>query len=356
MKIVLTGGGTAGSVTPLLAVVEEINKTSKEHSYTFIGTHAGQTERDLIRSYDIPYKGILSGKLRRYWSIFNILAPIFILIGYVQSLIYFIELRPQILFTAGGYVGVPCVWAAWSLGIKVVIHQPDIQPGLASIMTQMFATKISVGYQETERFFPKNKVVWLGNPVRPSLLKSSKDEARKFFSFTEDIPVVLVIGGGTGSKDLNDLVFKTAKEIQKNAYVILVSGKGKSVNIPLEKRFRIYEFLTDDEIRHAIHVSDVVISRAGVGAISEFSLLKKACIFIPLPQSPQEKNVEMFSDRNAAIVQHQKSLNSQKLVHVVTGLLNDVDKRKKLGSNLHSLFKDNAAQKMAQLILSIGNS
>ncbi|MFC1687847.1 glycosyltransferase [Patescibacteria group bacterium] len=356
MKIILTGGGTAGSVTPLLAVVEEINKISQGHSYTFIVTCNGQPEKELIRPYNIPFKRIISGKLRRYWSVLNILAPIFVIVGFIQSFIIFIQIRPQIVFNAGSYIGVPCVWAAWVLGIKVVILQPDIKPGLANVMTQMFASKIIVGFKETEKFFPKNKVIWLGNPVRPSLLDSVKEEAKKIFNLSKNIPVVLVLGGGTGSNNINELMISATREIQKSAYVIMVSGKGKSIESPKNDRIRMYDFLKNSEVGHALQVADVVVSRAGIGAISEFSLMKKACILIPLPHSPQERNAEMLSEKNAAISYQEKTLNAQKLAHVVIGLINNEHRRIELGNNIRSLCRADAAQRIAQLIISIGNS
>lgn len=356
MRIVLTGGGTGGSVAPLLAIVEEIRSHQSNVEFLFVGTQDGYPEKSMVQPYDIHFKSILSGKFRRYWSFLNVLAPILVIIGFFQALVLLFSFRPKAVISAGGYVGVPCIWAAWVIGAKVLIHQPDAQPGLAAMMTQMFATKITVGYEDTLKFFPSGKAVWTGNPVSRTIVQARRNELRLRFGLAEDIPIVFVVGGGTGAKRLNELISEISHDMISQSYLFLITGKGKEISAQKGRRYYEFSHLSQKEMGEALSAADVVVSRAGANAIAEIAALGKASILVPLPRSPQEKNADMFQKRNAAIVFQQDILSSQGLLEAVRTLLADTKRRKSLEENMLQCIKRDAAVRIARIAASLSST
>ncbi|MEK9151858.1 MAG: glycosyltransferase, partial [Patescibacteria group bacterium] len=215
MVIVLTGGGTLGPVTPLLAVAEELKKLRPDATFHWIGTFSGP-ERGLVEAAGMPFSAIRSGKLRRYFSLQNLVDHARLMLGIGDALKVLGRLRPAAVVSAGGFVAVPVAWAAALLGIPVHVHQLDLRPGLANRLTAPFAKSISVGFEELVGRFGR-RAVWTGNPVRSSILKGSADEGRRLFGVSKDAPVLLVLGGGTGSAVVNSLVAGSLPRLSKAA-------------------------------------------------------------------------------------------------------------------------------------------
>jgi UDP-N-acetylglucosamine--N-acetylmuramyl-(pentapeptide) pyrophosphoryl-undecaprenol N-acetylglucosamine transferase len=379
MKIALSGGGTGGSVAPLLAVYREIQK-SEGVDFLFIGGN-NSIEKDLADENEIGFKSIISGKFRRYFDPRNFITPFAVIYGFFQALGILRRWNPDILLTAGSFVAVPVTWAAWLLKIPVIIHQQDIQKGLANKLMTPFARKITVTFPDSLKDFPRKKTVLTGNPVREGVFCGNPGQARSLFSLSQDnIPVVLILGGGTGALTLNKIVTDSLPRLLEFCQVIHVAGKGKnifqdsnlenvyrpeSVEEMLGKtetsnyinsnidRYHAHEFLDIDDLRQAFSIADIVVTRAGISTLSELSALGKPVIIVPLPESHQEKNANYFSARNAALILNQKILNPELFTNFIKDLLNSGSKRAELASNISKIMEHNASVKIAMEVVKI---
>ena len=223
-KIVLTGGGTAGHVTPNIALLPKLKEAGYEIYY--IGSYDG-IEKKLIEEFNIPYFGISSGKLRRYFDIKNFTDPFKVLKGYSEAAKLMKKIKPDVVFSKGGFVTVPVVIAAHRKKIPTIIHESDMTPGLANKLCIPSATKICCNFPETISHLPEGKANLTGSPIRAELLSGNKDEARKFCGFSDDKPVVLIIGGSLGAAAVNDAVRKILPQLLPKYNVIHLCGKGK---------------------------------------------------------------------------------------------------------------------------------
>lgn len=359
MKILLSGGGTLGSVTPLIAIVEALESRSsptQKFEFYWLGTRRG-TEKELVKKYNIKFKPIFSGKLRRYFSLLNFIDPILIVFGFFQSLIVLNRFKPDIVLSAGSYVSVPVVWAASLLGNPILIHQQDIETGLANKLMARFAKKITVTFEQSLKEFPADKIIWTGNPVRADIFRGDKERAIIKFNLEKDLPAILIMGGGTGAKTLNDLVSKIIPELAGFCQIIHLTGRDKSVNIKWideknRNRYHQYEFLTDD-LRDAYAVSQIVVSRAGLGTLTELANLEKPTILIPLPETHQEINANYFKDKNAAVVLNQSELTPEMFLFEIKKLLTDENRQQILAGNMAKIIKKHAVSAIIDIIFNI---
>jgi len=347
LKIFLTGGGTMGSVMPLLALVPRLKENFPEIEIFWIGTKKGPEKR-VIKNYQLNFKGILGGKWRRYFSWRNFLDLFLILLGFFQSIFIILKYRPHLIISAGGFIGVPLIWAGWILRKKIIIHQQDLKPGLANKLTSPFAQKITVVFEESSEKFPFQKTIWLGNFIREEILEGSKERARKIFHLKENFPTLLILGGGTGALSLNQLVWQILPELLKFSQIIHVTGRGKNFFQEKFPTYHPYEFLLND-LRDAYAVADLVISRAGLSTLSELSILAKPTILIPLPGSHQEKNASYFEKKKAVIVLRQKDLKGREFLEEIKKILLNPQKLDQLKRNIKGLIPF-ANNKMIKLI------
>lgn len=278
-KIVLTGGGTAGHVTPNIALLPELKKAGYEIYY--IGSKEGM-EKALIEKEGIPYYGISAGKLRRYFDVKNFTDTFRIVKGFNEAIRVLRKIKPDIVFSKGGFVSSPVVWAAKIKGVPVVIHESDMTPGLANRLALPFAKKICYTFPETIKHIPKNKGVFTGLPVRNSLLNGDAEKGRSMCGFKDSKPVIVVIGGSQGSVHVNTVVREALNNITSRYNVCHICGKGnidkKLIGISGYKQFEY----VNDELKHIFAMADMVISRAGATAIFELLALKKPNLLIPL--------------------------------------------------------------------------
>ena len=223
-KIVLTGGGTAGHVTPNIALLPSLKEAGYEVFY--IGSYTG-IEKTLIEDLGIPYYGISSGKLRRYRSLKNLSDPFRVLHGLFQAKRLMKKIKPDIVFSKGGFVSVPVVLAAGSRHIPVIIHESDMTPGLANKIAMRKATKICCNFPETLKYLPEGKAVLTGSPIRQELLLGNKAAGLDLCNFTTDKPIILVVGGSTGAVHVNEAVRSILPELLKDFQVVHLCGKGK---------------------------------------------------------------------------------------------------------------------------------
>lgn len=366
-KIILSGGGTGGSITPLLALAQEL-KTKGNYKFLWLGTRNG-IEKEIIKKTDLDFKAIFSGKLRRYWDWRNLTDPFFIFLGFFQSFWILIQWRPHIILTAGSFVSVPVVWAAWILRIPVLAHQQDVYVGLANRLIAPFASIITVVLEKSLKDF-KQKTILTGNPLRSEITKINKDlktQALKYFQFDSKKPIILIMGGGTGAIGINLLIDASLEEILKIANVIWISGKNSIINLSRNGRdyqfisqrarlsiinsgLKIFEFIDSNEMAMAYQAADIVITRAGMGALSELAYLAKPIIIIPMPDSHQEANARYFQDKKAAIVLNQKELTPENLTQEIQTLLKDFKKQTTLSKNIKSTIKKDGKKEIAEII------
>lgn len=320
-KIVLTGGGTAGHVTPNIALLPHLKDAGFEVFY--MGSYDG-IEKRLIADFDIPYYGIATGKFRRYLDPKNFTDPFRVLKGYSEAKKYLKEIKPDVVFSKGGFVSVPVVRAAAALKIPCIIHESDMTPGLANKLCAPVATKICCNFPETLAMLPKDKAVLTGSPIREELSSGNKINGLDMCGFTANKPVVMVIGGSQGAASVNKAVRAALPKLLKDFQVVHLCGKEKVDNLLLNvEGYKQFEYLKS-ELKDIFAMADVVISRAGANAICELLALNKPNILIPLPSAKsrgdQLLNARSFESQGFSIVIDEDYLTEDLLVEKVQEL------------------------------------
>ena len=313
-RIVLTGGGTAGHVTPNIALIPTLQREGYEIHY--IGSYDG-IEKKLIEEIGIPYYGISSGKLRRYFDLKNFSDPFKVLKGYSEAKKLLKKLKPDIIFSKGGFVTVPVVIAAKRLAIPAIIHESDMTPGLANKLAIPSATKVCCNFPETIKYLPNGKSVLTGSPIRRELMEGSKEKARKFLGFDHNKPVVMIIGGSLGSAAINTAIRSNLDSLLKNYQIVHLCGQGKlDTSLENKKGYRQFEYIKK-ELADIFALSDVVISRAGANAICELLALRKPNILIPLSaaasRGDQILNARSFEKQGFSVVIEEEQLTKETL-------------------------------------------
>ena len=320
-RIILTGGGTAGHVTPNIALIPKLRELGFDIQY--IGSYQG-IEKELIEPFGIPYHGISSGKLRRYFSLQNFTDPFRVLKGLGEAKKLIKELQPDIIFSKGGFVSVPVVIAGKQNKVPVIIHESDMTPGLANKLAIPSATKVCCNFPETLEHLPKEKAVLTGSPIRQELLSGNKIAAMDLCGFTADKPVILVIGGSLGSVAVNNAVREALPELLKSFQVVHLCGKGKlDESLVGTKGYIQFEYIKN-ELRDIFALSDVVISRAGANAICELLALRKPNLLIPLSanasRGDQILNARSFERQGFSIVLEEEEVTKASLLEAVNKL------------------------------------
>ncbi len=347
MKVMMTGGGTLGPVTPLLAVVEAWRAMDPLVEVVWVGTVAGP-EREVVERQHIPFFGITVPKLDRHAPLRWLFIPFKLAwsLRVAQRLLR--QRRPDLVVTAGGYVSVPVVWMAKLQGIPIWVHQQDVRPGLANKLMAPAANGISVAWSQTLHAFPKEKTTQLGNPVRPSLLQGRKTAAAGKFGFDLQKPTVLVLGGGTGSAWINQAVSRIALDLVPVANVLHVTGRDKTVALSDLPGYAVVDLLTEG-MADVYALADLVVCRAGMGTISELSALHKAAIIIPIPGSHQQDNTAALQEFDAAVIVDQEHTTPQVLLEMILKWLHAPEERRKMGARLNAaLPTTGVAERLAQ--------
>lgn len=321
-KIILTGGGTAGHVTPNIALIPHLKEAGYEIVY--IGSYDG-IEKKLISDFpDIPYYGIATGKFRRYLDVKNLTDPFRVIKGYAEAKKILKKENPDILFSKGGFVSVPVVRAAASLHIPCIIHESDMTPGLANKLCIPVARKVCCNFPETLKMLPEEKAVLTGSPIREELSGGNKIAALELCNFTTLKPVIMVVGGSLGAANVNQVVRESLDKLLEDFQVVHICGKDKVdeglLNVSGYKQF---EYLKA-ELKDIFALADVVISRAGANAICELLALKKPNLLIPLPaaasRGDQLLNAASFESQGFSMVVQEEALTPDLLVEKVQEL------------------------------------
>lgn len=318
-KIILTGGGTAGHVTPNLALLPSLREEGFEIHY--IGSYSG-IERRLIEEAKIPYDGISSGKLRRYFDLKNFSDPLRVLKGCAQAKKLMKKYKPDVVFSKGGFVAVPVVLAAKHYKIPVIIHESDMTPGLANKICIPSARKVCCNFPETLKYLPKDKAVLTGSPIREELLTGDRLSGLQYSGLSANRPVILVIGGSLGSVTVNHAVRSILPRLLSQFQVIHICGKGNlDESLSGVAGYVQYEYV-DKPLRHLFAASDLIISRAGANSICEILALRKPNILIPLSaaasRGDQILNANSFARQGFSTLLEEEVLTPDTLCQAVT--------------------------------------
>jgi UDP-N-acetylglucosamine--N-acetylmuramyl-(pentapeptide) pyrophosphoryl-undecaprenol N-acetylglucosamine transferase len=331
-SIVFTGGGTAGHVTPNVALINEFKQDGWNIDY--VGSDNG-IEKGMIESLGIPFHAVSSGKLRRYFSLKNLIDPFKIIIGIIQSLWLFHKLRPDVVFSKGGFVAFPVVVGAWLNRIPVVAHESDMSPGLANRLSFPFVNKICLTFEAAKKHFKRqDKIEITGTPIRHQLFAGTSAKGLELCGFNTEKPCLLAIGGSLGAGSINLSVREALPQLTKEFQIIHLCGKGK-VDHSLKGRAGYCQFeYANEELAHLFAASSVVISRAGANSLYEILALGKAHILIPLSsqvsRGDQIQNARYFQGLGISVVIQDQSLNAETLLQALRDLMlnkNDVDNK-----------------------------
>ena len=317
-RILLTGGGTAGHVTPNIALLPRLRELGYEISY--MGSYDG-IEKKLIEEFEIPYYGISSGKLRRYFDPKNFTDPFKVIKGYGEARSILKKLKPDVLFSKGGFVSVPVVLAARHFKIPAIIHESDMTPGLANKLCIPSAWKVCCNFPETLQYLPKEKAVLTGSPIRQELLKGDALKALRFTGLSPDKPVILVMGGSLCAAAVNEAVRSVLPRLLKDYHVIHLCGKGKlDPSLSGLSGYVQYEYIKS-ELKDLFALCEIVISRAGANAICELLALRKPSLLIPLPaassRGDQLLNARSFEKQGFSMVLEEEQITPDSLLSAV---------------------------------------
>jgi len=353
-KIVLTGGGTAGHVTPNIALIELL-KTEGWH-IDYVGSEEG-VEKAMINAIDVPYHAVSSGKLRRYFSWKTFLAPFNILFGIWQAYRILHKLNPDVVFSKGGFVAFPVVVGAWLNHIPVVAHESDMSPGLANRLSFPFVNKTCVTFAKAKEHFKRQeKVVVTGTPIRQELFNGNKANGLALCGFDNKKPCVLIVGGSLGAQAVNVCVRQALDKLCEHFQVIHLCGKGK-VDPSLVGKAGYCQFeYANKELADFFAASEIVISRAGANALYEILALNKPHVLIPLSQQnvsrgDQVQNARYFQELGISTVVSGETLTPETLLSAVNEVHSNskeiIKKIKELGiesatMNIFDVIKEQA--------------
>lgn len=365
MKIVFTGGGTAGHIFPVVAIVRELKKiyATGDLRLFYLGPK-DEYSLNLLSQEEVKVKKILAGKLRRYFSLKNLLDVVKIPLGTLQAFFWLFFSAPDLVFSKGGYGSFPVALAARILHIPIFLHESDIAPGLASRIESKWAQEVFVSFEKTE-FFPRDKIISVGNPVREEMLQGSLKEAKRIFALGGDKPVILVLGGSQGARRINEVILEILPELLTDFEVIHQTGKRNFNQIKkeaqvmmteesLKKYYHPFPFLDEERLKNALAGSDLIVSRAGAGSIFEVAAVAKPSLLIPLSGAAQEhqlKNAYTFSQTGAAEVIEQKNLRAHFFLETLRHLFSRPDLLQKMAKTAKNFARPKAAKIIASYLL-----
>lgn len=371
VKIILAGGGTLGSVSPLIAIWQELSKQNIKIDTLFVGTTSGP-EKNFLKQYPaIKFASLPSAKWRRYLSLLNLFTPFLFVLALSKALVILSNFRPKLIISAGGFTSVPLIWLGKLMGSKVIIHQLDLEPTLSNKLTKQQADLITVTFEKSLNDFPKKKTVLVGplirqeaNVVIPTEPAESAGERRNPLKVINEykentshkaIPTtknLLFLGGGTGALSLNKLIVEALPLLDKQLNVIHVTGRGKNIIKGNQPNYSQVEFLTA-EYYQKINEADLVVSRAGLSTLLELSFFAKPVILVPLPNSHQEVNAGYYQSKKAAINVKQNHLTAKILAAKINSLAQDKAGLKELSKNIKMMAPNNGAFAMIKEIVKL---
>jgi len=341
--IVLTGGGTSGHVTPNIALIPKLK--AKGYAIHYIGSK-NSIEKQLAEKQGLPYHAVSAGKFRRYLDVKNVTDLFRITGGFFQSLSILKKIKPDIVFSKGGFVSCPVVWASWVLRVPVVIHESDITPGLTNKLSMPFARKVCFTFPESKKYFAAEKACHTGLPVREEISSGSRINGLKLCGFSSGKPVLVIIGGSQGSEFINRAVRDALKELLQTFQICHICGKG-NINNELDKLsgYKQFEYV-DQELSDIFACADVFVSRAGATVLHEILTVKKPALLIPLSKNAsrgdQILNAQSFHSQGYSDILMEENVTKEILINKIKDLyLNRNNYIKSMKSNVTGSAVDN---------------
>ncbi|BCM92091.1 UDP-N-acetylglucosamine--N-acetylmuramyl-(pentapeptide) pyrophosphoryl-undecaprenol N-acetylglucosamine transferase [Abditibacteriota bacterium] len=374
LRILVTGGGTAGHISPALALISTLRELEPSAQFQYVGSHGGM-ERKQVEGIKVPFVAVSTGKLRRYFSLSNLADWFRVPLGIVQSLAAIRRFNPDVVLATGGYVAVPPVVAAGLLKIPILIHEQTTQVGLANRICARFASRIALSWEAAANALePKLRAkAWVaGNPVRPQIFGGVASKAVEHFGLSDEfLPVVYITGGSLGARVINLAVEECLSELVQLARVVHQCGAQENESerdsdrltrarlvLPdeLQRRYAVTAFIKE-ELRDVFELADLVVGRAGAGTVTELCALGKAALYVPLVPTggdEQTKNARMAESVGAARVLKQDECDGPHLLEAVRALLSDKMGLKTMEENAKTLARPNAAREIARAVLELG--
>ncbi len=356
-RIAFTGGGTGGHVFPGIAVSQSLREKT-DADFFWIGSRRGM-EKKILAEHGFPFVGIPSGKLRRYFSAKNFFDLWKTLAGVVNSFFILLNRRPVVLFSKGGYVSVPPVLAAGLLGIPVVTHESDFDPGLATRINARVARRICISYPETVHYFGaalRGKIVVTGNPVRAAILAGDPRQGKELAGCPPDRPLVLVLGGSLGAASVNRLITAIRPRLTRRFFLVHQTGNPLPGDQALVGHALMRPFFKE-ELPHLLAAAALVIGRAGANTLGELAAAAKPSILIPLPatasRGDQLRNAKVFGDAGAALILREEDATPDGLLAMVEDLLDNKENLRRMGESARGLYIPDARERIVRVILSL---
>lgn len=332
-KILLAGGGTLGPVTPLVALVQASKKQSKDWEFVWIGTVNGP-EQKIVTKENVDFIPIMEVKLDRFFSLRNFLVPCKLIVTLIQSFYLLLKEKPDLILSAGGFTAVPIGIAGWCLRIPIILHQQDVELGLSNKILLPFSTRFT-------SVFKRDNAEVVGNFCREEFTKPETWVPPA--NFLPNRPLVVLTGGGTGAYRLNHILAEAVSDISTRANVLHITGKGKKVDVKNNNTYHQVEFISTGMAK-VLNAATVVVTRAGMGTLTELATLGKASIIIPMPHTHQEANANFVDQAKAAIVLSEVDLTPEQLREFINELLRNKELRDKMSQNMHNLIPDGISQ------------
>ena len=356
-RFLISGGGTGGHIFPALAIAKEIERRYPHCVLLFVGA-SDRMEMDKIPAAGYSIKGLWISGFQRSFSLKNFLFPIKLIFSVLRSFFIVLRFNPDVVIGTGGYASGPVLWIASLLRIPTLIQEQNSYPGITNKILSSKVSKVCVAYLGLDRFFPKEKLHITGNPIRAQIEFGvyNRDEVLNSYGLVKEKPLVLVVGGSLGAKRINETVLENISWFKENDVQLiwqtgmLYYDRCKAAQMDLGQSGKLQAFIT--EMGPALAAADVVVSRAGAIALSEFCSLGKACILVPSPnvaEDHQKKNAQALSENDAAILVEEKNIDTE-LFEAVNGLVKDVEMQKKLGANCKKMDKPNASERIVDII------
>jgi UDP-N-acetylglucosamine--N-acetylmuramyl-(pentapeptide) pyrophosphoryl-undecaprenol N-acetylglucosamine transferase len=366
MRIILTGGGTAGHITPLVSVADKLReKLGSKAEFLYIGSGV-EMEEKIMGEAGIPMKKVPSGKIRRYFSMMNFFDFFKIPAGFVKSLWILFDFMPDVIFSKGGYVSIPVVLAAWVYKIPIMIHDSDSIPGKANQFLSKFSNRIGIAYPSAEDYFPKEITALVGNPIREKVTGGDAEGFRQKLEFTEAKKTILILGGSQGSQIINDAIVKILPQLLFYYQIIHQTGKANFSDVESKagymgiktghEGYYATPFMDISELRDAFALADLVISRAGATFITEIAANGKPAILVPITVSAndhQRLNAFELANIGAAFMLEETNLGENMLFEKIGAILNDDELRRGMIEKIKTFYHPNAAENIANSIIEI---
>lgn len=366
-RIIITGG----HLSPALSLIKELRKEGSweiffvGRKHPFEGDKALSFEWKVIRKIGLPFFPLVTGRVQRRFTFYTIPSILKILIGLFQSFKFIYKIKPDIILSFGGYIAFPVAFSGWLLKVPVVTHEQTLMPGLANRIIAFFARKICLSWPETLSFFPKEKTILTGNPLREEIFKYQRSNIKDQIS-NEDLPFIYITGGITGSHAINKAVLEILPELVKKYRIIHQCGesrvykdyeklktRGLKLKAQLRKRYCLTKYVGLEDIGWVLNSADIVISRAGANITSELLALGKPAILIPFPFAAgdeQRKNAEILKRKGIGIIIEQKNLTGKSLKRKIDFMIKNLSKLKKKGEVMKKRINLDAGQKILKVV------